>query len=163
MAKGLISGELFEPTKIAIVDIQHTNFSYILLVNEELKDFDYLYEYAGGVKWYSRDELDNYDAILKSIKNLFGDIPIVYIKYRTDYLEEHKEDLDAMSVLLFGEDLSERHCSEIKKDINVLLSRWFCALEDEGVDPWQDEDCMAMAKKYRYTKEDYRKFSTSLS
>ena len=101
MAKGLISGVSFEPTKIAIVDIQHTNFSYILLVNDELKDFDYLYEYAGGVTWYRRDNPDDYDGIYKSVKNLFGDLPIVHFEYATDYLI-HREDLDTVSLLLFG-------------------------------------------------------------
>ena len=103
MAKGLISGTTFEPTRIAIVDIQHTNFSYVLLVSDELKDFDCLYEYAGSVTWYRKDRPDNYDGIYKSIKNLFGDLPIVHFEYATSYLV-HKEDLDAISSLLFGDE-----------------------------------------------------------
>lgn len=47
---------------------------------------------------------------------------------------------------------------EILKDIEFLIGNWFCALEDEGCEPWEDEVCISMANKYGYTKEDYQKF-----
>ena len=122
MAKGLISGTVFEPARIAIVNIRHTNFSYILLVNDEIRDFDFLYEYAGGVRWYRRDDPDNYDEIRKSIKTLFGDLPVVQLEHATDYLNRY-EDLDDMSVLLFGKSLDELKFEEIKNDIRGLISR----------------------------------------
>lgn len=162
MARGLISGTVFEPARIAIVNIRHTNFSYILLVNDEIRDFDFLYEYAGGVRWYRRDDPDNYDEIRKSIKTLFGDLPVVQLEHATDYLNRY-EDLDDMSVLLFGKSLDELKFEEIKNDIRVLISRWFAALEDEGVNPWRDEECVAMANKYQYTTQDYQDFLRTLS
>lgn len=44
------------------------------------------------------------------------------------------------------------------KDIKLLLGGWFSALEDEGVNPWMNEDCMKMANKYWYTEEDHKKY-----
>lgn len=48
------------------------------------------------------------------------------------------------------------------KDIKLLLGKWFSALEDEGADPWVEKDCMAMANKYWYTKEDYKKYLNTI-
>lgn len=48
------------------------------------------------------------------------------------------------------------------KDIKLLLGNWFLALEDEGVDPWMNEDCMIMAKKYLYVKEDYEDYLSTI-
>ena len=48
-----------------------------------------------------------------------------------------------------------------KKYIRLLIGRWFSALEDEGVNPWSDEECMKTANKYWYTEEDYRKYLRS--
>lgn len=48
------------------------------------------------------------------------------------------------------------------KDIKLLLGKWFSALEDEGADPWVEKDCMAMANKYWYTKEDYKKYLSTI-
>lgn len=162
MAKGLISGVVFEPTRIAIVNIKHTNFSYILLVNDEIRDFDFLYEYAGGVTWYRRDNPDNYDEIRKSIKNLFGDLPVVQLEHITDYLNRYK-DLNDMSVLLFGKDLDERKFEEIRNDIRLLLSKWFSALEDDGCNPWENKVCVEFANKYQYTLKDYQDYLRTLS
>lgn len=47
---------------------------------------------------------------------------------------------------------------EILKDIEFLIGSWFSALEDEGGNPWENEECMSMANKYGYTKEDYQKY-----
>lgn len=48
------------------------------------------------------------------------------------------------------------------KDIKLLLGKWFSALEDEGADPWVDKDCVAMANKYWYTEEDYKKYLSTI-
>ena len=48
-------------------------------------------------------------------------------------------------------------------DIKLLLGKWFSALEDEGADPWTNEDCMMMAKKYWYAKEDYKKYLNTMA
>lgn len=48
------------------------------------------------------------------------------------------------------------------KDLKLLLGKWFSALEDEGADPWVEKDCMAMANKYWYTKEDYKKYLSTI-
>lgn len=48
------------------------------------------------------------------------------------------------------------------KDINLLLGKWFSALEDEGVDPWASEECTEIARKYWYTEEDYKKYLSTI-
>ena len=48
------------------------------------------------------------------------------------------------------------------KDIKLFISKWFVALEDEGVDPWKQDDCMVVANKYLYTKEDHQKYVNTL-
>jgi hypothetical protein len=47
---------------------------------------------------------------------------------------------------------------EPNKDTYLLISKWFAALEDEGVDPWTHKDSVAMAYKYGYTKTDYQNY-----
>lgn len=49
------------------------------------------------------------------------------------------------------------------KDIKLFISKWFVALEDEGVDPWKQDDCVVVAEKYRYTKEDYKEYVNTLT
>lgn len=48
--------------------------------------------------------------------------------------------------------------NELKDDIKLLLGYWFCALEDEGSDPWTDKECLRLSRKYGYTKKDYQKY-----
>lgn len=48
------------------------------------------------------------------------------------------------------------------KDIKQLIGKLFCTLEDESVDPWSAEDCISIANKYWYTKEDYKKYLNTL-
>lgn len=48
-------------------------------------------------------------------------------------------------------------------DIRLLLGKWFSALEDEGINPWIDEDCMKIAKKYWYTEDDYKKYLSTIA
>lgn len=44
------------------------------------------------------------------------------------------------------------------KDTHMFIGEWFLALEDEGCDPWETDDCVLMANKYNYTEKDYREF-----
>lgn len=48
------------------------------------------------------------------------------------------------------------------KDIKLLLGRWFSALEDEGVNPWERDNCVETANKYWYTEEDYKKYLNTI-
>ena len=48
------------------------------------------------------------------------------------------------------------------KDIKMLLGKWFSALENEGVDPWENKDCMTIANKHWYTEEDYKNYVNTL-
>jgi hypothetical protein len=52
--------------------------------------------------------------------------------------------------------------SKQKKDIKWLIGSWFCALGDEGVDPWENKECIEMAKKHWYTKEDYNDYLNTI-
>ena len=63
---------------------------------------------------------------------------IVYIiisKYQED---SHTRTLKALN------DIVDKN----KKDIKLLIGKWFSALEDEGVNPWLDKECMEMANKH---------------
>ena len=77
-----------------------------------------------------------------------------------------KDEALKIKVLFPGEDRKntrERKDANVKQDIKLLISYWFLALEDEGVDPWQNEDCVVMADKYQYTIQDYETFLRTLS
>ena len=52
--------------------------------------------------------------------------------------------------------------SKQNKDIKLLIGRWFLALEDEGVEPWEAEECVNMANKHHYTEEDYREYLSTI-
>lgn len=49
-----------------------------------------------------------------------------------------------------------------RKDIKWLIGKWFSALEDEGVNPWADNECIEIANKYLYTEEDYKKYLSTI-
>ncbi len=36
------------------------------------------------------------------------------------------------------------------------------SIEDEGGDPWRSEECVDMANKYGYTKEDYDRYLSTI-
>lgn len=77
---------------------------------------------------------------------------IVYIiisKYQED---SHTRTLKALN------DIVDKN----KKDIKLLIGKWFSALEDEGVNPWLDKECMEMANKHWYTDEDYKKYLNTI-
>lgn len=48
--------------------------------------------------------------------------------------------------------------NELKDDVKLLLGHWFCALENNGANPWQMKECMKLVSKYRYTKEEYNNY-----
>lgn len=52
---------------------------------------------------------------------------------------------------------------EPNKDIYLLISKWFATLEDEGVDPWNNKDSVAMVYKYGYTKTYYQNYLNTLA
>lgn len=41
-------------------------------------------------------------------------------------------------------------------EMKMFISKWFSALEDKGVNPWERDDCVIVANKLRYTEEDYK-------
>ena len=49
------------------------------------------------------------------------------------------------------------------KDIKLLIGKWFSALEDEGVNPWSNKECIEIANKHWYTEEDYKNFKRTLA
>lgn len=51
---------------------------------------------------------------------------------------------------------------ELEEDIKKLIGYWFSALEDEGCEPWKNEECINMARKYGYTSEDYKKYLSTI-
>lgn len=78
---------------------------------------------------------------------------VVYIiisKYQED---SHTRTLKALN------DIVDKN----NKDIKLLIGRWFSALEDEGVNPWINKECMEMADKHWYTEEDYKKYLNTIA
>lgn len=77
---------------------------------------------------------------------------VVYIiisKYQED---SHTRTLKALNEIVYKQD----------KDIKMLIGKWFAALEDEGVNPWMNEECMKTANKYYYTETDYKSYLRTL-
>lgn len=48
------------------------------------------------------------------------------------------------------------------KDIKLLLGKWFSALEDGGINPWANKECIEVANKHWYTEEDYKKYLNTI-
>ena len=51
---------------------------------------------------------------------------------------------------------------EVEEDVKKLIGYWFSALEDEGCESWENEECINMARKYGYTSEDYQKYLSTI-
>ena len=49
------------------------------------------------------------------------------------------------------------------KDIKMLIGKWFCALEDEGINPRMNKECIEIANKYCYTEADYKNYLRTLA
>ena len=71
-------------------------------------------------------------------------------------MEEYSATLEALDVL-------NHLVDSLVDDVKLLISRWFSALEDEGAEPWRLDDCVEIANKYEYTREDYAKYINSIT
>jgi hypothetical protein len=72
-------------------------------------------------------------------------------------ISKYQEDMHTRTLISLNDIIDKRN-----KDIKLLLGKWFSALEDEGVDPWMNEECVKMANKYWYTKDDYQKYLNTI-
>ena len=70
-----------------------------------------------------------------------------------DKLNSHTRTLKALNEIVAKQD----------RDIKLLIGRWFSALEDEGINPWINEECVEMANKYWYTEADYKKYLNTIA
>lgn len=59
--------------------------------------------------------------------------------------------------------LSMLYENRYEKDIKFLIGSWFSALEDDGIDPWNVEECVEITNKYQYTREDYGKYLNTIT
>ena len=78
---------------------------------------------------------------------------VVYIiisKYQED---SHTRTLKALNEIIYKKD----------KDIKMLIGELFSALEDEGINPWTDKECMEMANKHYYTEADYKSYLRTIA
>jgi hypothetical protein len=77
-------------------------------------------------------------------------VHIIISKYQED---SHTKTLKALN------DIVDRQ----SKDIKLLIGKLFSALEDEGINPWTNKECMAIANKHWYTEEDYKKYLNTMA
>lgn len=77
-------------------------------------------------------------------------VHIIISKYQED---DHTRTLRALN------DIVDKN----NKDIKLLIGKWFSALEDEGINPWLNKECIEMANKYWYTEEDYKKYLNTIA
>ena len=77
-----------------------------------------------------------------------------------DFSGIHGEDLKKLLIRGYLKNISPK--DEMVKDIKKLIGCWFSALEDEGCEPWENEECINMARKYGYTSEDYKKYLSTI-
>lgn len=68
-------------------------------------------------------------------------------------VSKHHEDMHVKTLSSLNDIISKQ-----KKDIKLLLGKWFSALEDEGINPWENKECIEIASKHWYTEEDYKKY-----
>lgn len=81
----------------------------------------------------------------------------------------HPDDVVHIIISKHQEDSNVKLLSELNsiisnqnKDIKLLIGRWFLALEDEGVEPWEVKECIEMANRHHYTEEDYREYLNTI-
>lgn len=77
-----------------------------------------------------------------------------------DFSGIHGKDLKKLLIRGYLKNISPKN--EVVKDIKKLIGYWFSALEDEGCEPWENEECVNMARKYGYTSEDYQKYLSTI-
>lgn len=73
-------------------------------------------------------------------------------------ISKYQEDGHTRTLKALGEIINEK-----SEDIYQLISRWFSALEDEGVNPWMNKECIDVANKHYYTETDYKKYLNTLA
>ena len=69
-----------------------------------------------------------------------------------------REDDHTRTLKALGEIINEK-----SEDIYNLIGKWFCALEDEGINPWMNEECIDVANKHYYTETDYKSYLRTLA
>lgn len=77
-----------------------------------------------------------------------------------DFSGIHGEDLKKLLIRGYLKNISSKN--EVVKDIKKLIGYWFSVLEDEGCEPWENEECVNMARKYGYTSEYYQKYLSTI-
>lgn len=77
-----------------------------------------------------------------------------------DFSGMHGEELKKLLIRGYLKNISSK--DEMVQDIKKLIGYWFCALEDVGCEPWENEKCINMARKYGYTSEDYKKYLSTI-
>lgn len=73
-------------------------------------------------------------------------------------ISKYQEDDHIRTLKALGEIINEK-----SEDIYQLIGRWFCALEDEGINPWMNEECIDVANKHYYTEDDYKKYLRTIT
>lgn len=71
-------------------------------------------------------------------------------KYQED---DHTKMLEALNNII----------NKQSKDIYQLIGKLFSALEDEGINPWINEECMEIANKHWYTEENYKSYLNTIA
>lgn len=85
------------------------------------------------------------------IDTIYSD-DVVYViisKYRED---SHTRTLKALDEII----------NEKSENIYQLIGKWFSALEDEGINPWTNQECIDIANKHYYTETDYKKYLNTI-
>ena len=78
---------------------------------------------------------------------------VVYIiisKYQED---DHTKMLEALNNII----------NKQSREIYQLIGKLFSALEDEGINPWTNKECMEIANKHWYTEENYKNYLNTIT
>lgn len=104
-------------------------------------------QFSKADQFVTPEEIQDYGEVLVYPHEI---VHIIISKYQED---DHTRTLKAL-----GEIINEKN-----EDIYQLIGKWFCALEDEGVNPWTDKECIDVANKHYYTEEDYKKYLRTIA
>ena len=115
MANGVRFGQHIEETRIVIADIVPRKLSYVLFVDDEQKDFDYLYEAWMPLFPSQFNTGDSSEDLLERVAKMDGyKHPVERIRIEEDFNVESMQSkrgapyTKEMLVALFGE--SQRNC-----------------------------------------------------
>lgn len=78
---------------------------------------------------------------------------VVYI-----IISKYQEDSHTKTLKALGRIIDKK-----SEDIYQLIGKWFSALEDEGINPWMNEECIDVANKHYYTEADYKNYLRTLT